>query len=266
MHNGLAVLLASRRWEQFVIAVILVNAITLGLETSASIMATLGPLLHLLDHVILGFFVVEIGLRLFAFRSSFFRDAWSLFDLSIVAIAILPTSGAFSVLRALRILRVLRLISVVPSLRKVVGGLIVSLPGLASIFVLLMLVFYVFAVMATNLYGAAFPQWFGTIGASYYTLFQIMTLESWSMDVVRPMMEVYPHSWAFFVPFIACTAFTVLNLFIGVIVSAMQEQHEPAGSAGRGAMHFEANLLLDEIRALRQEVRQLRQQRELERT
>ena len=117
-----------------------------------------------------------------------------------------------------------------------------------------------------NLYGAAFPQWFGTIGASYYTLFQIMTLESWSMDVVRPMMEVYPHSWAFFVPFIACTAFTVLNLFIGVIVSAMQEQHEPAGSAGRGAMHFEANLLLDEIRALRQEVRQLRQQRELERT
>lgn len=229
-------------------------------------MASHGTLLHLIDHVILGFFVVEIGLRLYAFRASFFRDAWSLFDFSIVAVAILPATGAFSVLRASRMLRVLRLISVIPSLRKVVGGLIVSLPGLASIFVLLMLVFYVFAVMATNLYGAAFPEWFGTIGDSYYTLFQVMTLESWSMGVVRPIMEVYPHSWAFFVPFIACTAFTVLNLFIGVIVSAMQEQHEPAAEADRASLHSETSLLLDEIRALRQEVGQLRQAREHERT
>ncbi|MFD1326996.1 ion transporter [Mycoplana ramosa] len=241
------------------------NAITLGLETSAVVMADYGRLLHLVDQVILGFFVLEIGLRLFAFRSSFFRDAWSLFDFAIVAIAMLPTSGAFSVLRALRILRVLRLISVIPSLRKVVGGLIVSLPGLASIFVLMMLVFYVFAVMATNLYGAAFPEWFGTIGASYYTLFQIMTLESWSMDVVRPIMAVYPYSWAFFVPFIACTAFTVLNLFIGVIVSAMQDQQETVAEVERVSMHTETRLLLDEIRALRDEVRQLRREREYER-
>jgi voltage-gated sodium channel len=261
MRDQLKALISSRRWEQCIIAVIVVNAITLGLETDASVMASIGPFLVALDTFILGIFVVEIVLRLYAYRLSFFRDPWSLFDFTIVAIALMPASGAFSVLRALRILRVLRLISVVPSLRKVVGGLIASLPGLASIFVLLMLVFYVFAVMATKLYGASFPEWFGTIGASFYTLFQVMTLESWSMGIVRPVMEVYPWSWAFFVPFIACTAFTVLNLFIGVIVSAMQEEHESTAEADRAAIHSETSLVLAELKALRADVAELRAER-----
>lgn len=266
MRANLAQFLRSRTWEQFIIALIVINAITLGLETSPEAMAAAGGLLKAIDRVILGFFVIEIALRLYAFGPRFFRDPWSLFDFAIVAVALMPSSGAFSVLRALRILRVLRLISVVPSLRKVVGGLITSLPGLASIFVLLMLVFYVFAVMATKLYGSAFPEWFGTIGASFYTLFQIMTLESWSMGIVRPVMEVYPWSWAFFVPFIACTAFTVLNLFIGVIVSAMQEEHESTAEADRAAIHSETSLVLEEIRALRAEVAELRADRQPERS
>lgn len=265
MRANLANLLKSRGWEQFIIAIIVINAITLGLETSPGAMAAAGGFLKVIDRLILGLFVVEIALRLYAFGPRFFRDPWSLFDFTIVAVALLPSSGAFSVLRALRILRVLRLISVVPSLRKVVGGLITSLPGLASIFVLLMLVFYVFAVMATKLYGASFPEWFGSIGASFYTLFQIMTLESWSMGIVRPVMEVYPWSWAFFVPFIACTAFTVLNLFIGVIVSAMQEEHESTAEADRAAIHSETALVLEEIRALRAEVAELKLDQRAER-
>ena len=265
MRANLANLLKSRGWEQFIIAIIVINAVTLGLETSPGAMAAAGGLLKVVDRLILGLFVVEIALRLYAFGPRFFRDPWSLFDFTIVAVALLPSSGAFSVLRALRILRVLRLISVVPSLRKVVGGLITSLPGLASIFVLLMLVFYVFAVMATKLYGASFPEWFGSIGASFYTLFQIMTLESWSMGIVRPVMDVYPWSWAFFVPFIACTAFTVLNLFIGVIVSAMQEEHESTAEADRAAIHSETALVLEEIRALRAEVAELKLDQRAER-
>ena len=163
-------------------------------------------------------------------------------------------------LRALRILRVLRLISVVPSLRKVIGGLVASLPGIASIFVLLMLVFYVFAVMATKLYGATFPEWFGSIPASFYTLFQVMTLESWSMGIVRPVMEVHPTAWIFFVPFIGATAFTVLNLFIGVIVSAMQEEHDSEANTQRQELRGETELVLAEVRALRAEVAELRRE------
>ena len=263
MRGKLTLILGSRRWEQIIITIIVINAITLGLETSPAVMAAIGPALLALDAVILAIFTVEIALRLYAHGFKFFRDPWSIFDFTIVAIALIPASGPFTVLRALRILRVLRLISVVPSLRKVIGGLISALPGIGSIFVLLMLVFYVFAVMATKLYGATFPEWFGSIPASIYTLFQVMTLESWSMGIVRPVMEVHPSAWLFFVPFIASTAFTVLNLFIGVIVSAMQEEHESTAEADRAAIHSETELILVEVRALRQEVAQLRKERSL---
>lgn len=261
MRENLVQLLSSRRWEQFIITVIVVNAIVLGLETDATVMAAAGPLLVALDAIILVVFVIEIVARIYAFRTAFFRDPWSLFDLTIVLIAVMPTTGAFSVLRAMRILRVLRLISVVPSLKRVVGGLINSLPGLASIIVLLLLVFYVFAVMATKLFGAAFPHWFGTLGASFYTLFEVMTMDSWSTGLARPVMEVYPWAWAFFLPFVACAAFAVLNLFIGVIVSAMQEEHETMAEADRAAIHSETSLVLEELRALRAEVAELRAER-----
>lgn len=264
MRGQLAMFLSSRRWEQFIIAVIVVNAITLGLETSPEVMAVAGPALMALDTAILAIFVVEIALRLYAYGFKFFRDPWSIFDFSIVAIALIPASGPFTVLRALRILRVLRLISVVPSLRKVIGGLVASLPGIASIFVLLMLVFYVFAVMATKLYGASFPEWFGSIPASFYTLFQVMTLESWSMGIVRPVMEVHPTAWVFFVPFIGATAFTVLNLFIGVIVSAMQEEHDSEATSQREELRSETELVLSEVRALRAEVAEMRAERNAE--
>ncbi|MAN76133.1 MAG: voltage-gated sodium channel [Rhizobiales bacterium] len=260
MRGQLALLLSSRRWEQFIITVIVINAITLGLETSPEVMAAIGPALVALDSIILAIFVVEIALRLYAHGFKFFRDPWSIFDFAIVAIALIPASGPFTVLRALRILRVLRLISVVPSLRKVIGGLVASLPGIASIFVLLMLVFYVFAVMATKLYGATFPQRFGSIPASFYTLFQVMTLESWSMGIVRPVMEVHPSAWLLFVPFIGATAFTVLNLFIGVIVSAMQEEHDSEATTQRQELRSETELVLAEVRALRAEVAELRRE------
>ncbi|MBD8893145.1 ion transporter [Roseibium litorale] len=258
MRERITRLIATPAWEIGVIAIITLNAVTLGLETSTTAMNAMGPLLLALDSVILVLFTLEILLRIYARRLAFFKDPWSLFDFIIVAIALVPASGPFSVLRALRILRVLRLISILPSLRRVIGGLIAALPGMGSIVVLLALVFYVFAVMATKLYGEAFPEWFGTIARSVYTLFQVMTLESWSMGIVRPVMEVYPNAWLFFVPFILCTSFTVLNLFIGIIVSAMQEEHEAEAESSRQAMQDEAELILAEVRALRQEVAELR--------
>lgn len=251
MRHYLSQILTSKRWEQFIIAVIVVNSITLGMATDPTIMAAIGPLINALDRIILAIFVIEIAARFFAFRSAMLRDPWSLFDLAIVTIALIPATGPFQVLRALRILRLLRLISVVPSLRRVVGGLIAALPGMGSIVVLLTLLFYVSAVMATNLYGASFPDWFGNLGASFYTLFQVMTLESWSMGIVRPVMEAHPQAWLFFVPFIVLSTYSVLNLFIGVIVSAMQEESDAQTDSELQSLHVDNAQLLAEIRALR---------------
>ncbi|UOM36315.1 ion transporter [Acuticoccus sp. I52.16.1] len=257
MQQPLQSLLLSRRWEIFIVSLIVVNAIILGLMTSSRAMATVGPLLEVVDGIILAVFTVEILLRIYAFRLRFFTDPWSLFDFFVVAIALLPTSRGFSVLRALRILRVLRLISVVPTLRRVVGGLVAALPGMASIILLMVIIFYVFSVMATSLYGATFPEWFGSIGTSAYSLFQIMTLESWSMGIVRPVMEVHPYAWAFFVPFIMVTTFAVLNLFIGIIVSGMQQDVEQEAAASRSAMMEEQTHVAHDVKALREEVRAL---------
>jgi voltage-gated sodium channel len=256
--DALRSLIESRRFDAAITAIIIINAITLGLETSERAMAAAGPLLILADRVILGVFVLELAARFLVYRGAFFRDPWRIFDLAIVSVALIPATGNLSVLRALRILRVLRLVSILPSLRRVVTGFIAALPGMGSIMLLMGLVYYVFSVMATKLFGASFPDWFGSLGASAYSLFQIMTLESWSMGIVRPVMEVYPLAWMFFIPFIVCTTFTVLNLFIGIIVSAMQAEHEVEATAERNALQQEQELILNEIRALRAEVRTLK--------
>ena len=256
--DALRSLIESRRFDAAITAIIIVNAITLGLETSERAMAAAGPLLIFADRVILGVFVLELVARFLVYRGAFFRDPWRIFDLAIVSVALIPATGNLSVLRALRILRVLRLVSILPSLRRVVTGFIAALPGMGSIMLLMGLVYYVFSVMATKLFGASFPDWFGSLGASAYSLFQIMTLESWSMGIVRPVMEVYPLAWMFLMPFIVCTTFTVLNLYIGIIVSAMQAEHEVEATAERNALQQEQELILDEIRALRAEVRSLK--------
>ncbi|MCT8971345.1 ion transporter [Microbaculum marinisediminis] len=250
-------LLESRRFEAVITVLIVVNAITIGLETVPAAMAQAGDLLVFLDRAVLTVFVVELLARFAVYRADFFRDPWRIFDLVVVGLSLVPATAGLSVFRALRILRVLRLIVVVPSLRRVVGGLVGALPGMGSIMVLLALIFYVFSVIATKLYGPSFPDWFGTIPASAYSLFQIMTLESWSMGIVRPVMEVYPLAWAFFVPFIICTTFTVLNLFIGIIVSAMQAEHEAEAVASRAELQNEQEVIIAELRAMRAEIAEL---------
>ncbi len=237
VRGRLRALVEGRHFQWAVTGLIAVNALTLGLETSTVAMQHAGGLIAGLDRIILAVFVCEIALKTVALGPlGFFRRGWNLFDFAIVAIALVPSAGAFSVLRALRILRVLRLVSIVPAMRKVVLALLASIPGVSSIMMLMVLVFYIFAVIATRLYGAAFPQWFGTVGESMYSLFQIMTLESWSMGIVRPVMEQFPNAWLVFVPFILVTSFAVLNLFIAVIVNAMQEQHTIDLVDARGAL------------------------------
>ena len=211
--------------QNFIIAVIVVNAITLGMETSKTLMASAGGLIIAIDRICLTIFTVEIAAKIFARGPAFFRSGWNLFDFAVVAISYVPDAGGLSVLRALRILRVLRLVSAMPRLRRVIEGFLSAVPGMASVFGLMALIFYIASVIATKLFGDSFPDWFGTLGRSAYSLFQIMTLESWSMGIVRPVMELYPYAWLFFVPFILVTTFAVVNLVVGLIVNSMQDAH-----------------------------------------
>ena len=275
-RQRLAAMIEQRRVQNSIMVLILINAVILGMETSASIMQQWAWLLRPLDTFILSLFVIEISLRFIAHGWRLLRDPWGLFDTLVILIALIPASGPLAVLRALRVLRVLRLVSIVPSMKIVVQSLLSSLPGLGSIVALLGLIFYVAAVIATQLFGSAFPEWFGTLGASLYTLFQIMTLESWSMGIVRPVMEVYPFAWLYFVPFILIATFMMLNLFIAVIVDAIQTQREMIAASKlakegkvldsdhREEPHHSSlsgtnqQLLLQEVQDLRAEISDLR--------
>lgn len=243
----------SSLFRNTIIAVILVNAVVLGLETSKAAMDTAGPLIQALDNICLAIFVVELLAKLVVYRHRFFTNGWNIFDFLIVGISLMPASEGLSVLRALRILRVLRVVSAAPSLRRVVEGFLTALPGMGSVFLLMGMIFYIGAVMATKLFGGAFPDWFGTLGQSGYTLFQIMTLESWSMGIVRPVMEIYPYAWLFFLPFILMTTFAVVNLLVGLIVNSMQDAHAEETNAATDAYRDE---VLDRLRKIEEQLNQ----------
>ncbi len=254
-----------------ILGVIIFNAITLGLSTSPAVQANVGHFLVAFDKVVLGIFVAELLVKFYAYRLSFFKNAWNIFDLVVVTLGLLPNRDGLSALRGLRVIRAMRLLSVIPQMRSVVQALLDALPGMGAVIIMISIVFYVFAVMATLMYGPDFPEWFGSLGRSLYSLFQIMTLESWSMGIVRPVMEVHPTAWIFFVPFIVITAFSVLNLFIGLLVNTMQSAVEDESveefSHLRDLVRSETDIvdehvmeLMQEVKALRREVAELKGQ------
>jgi voltage-gated sodium channel len=244
----------SNVFERFIIIVIVCNAITLGLETFRDFNSEVLSLLAFIDRLFLGIFIGELLLKLIVYRGAFFKDTWRIFDFIIVGIACFPSSGPFSVLRSLRVLRTLRMISVVPSLKKVVNGLLTAIPGLGAVLVIITIIFYVGAVMATKLFGEAFPEWFGSIGKSSYSLFQVMTLESWSMGIVRPVMEQFPYAWLYFLPFIFVTTFTMLNLFIAVIVNAMQAETDASAEQRAELGHQERLMMVSELKNITKKI------------
>jgi voltage-gated sodium channel len=252
--------------ERILAGLIMLNAAVLGLETNPVIMSRYGWFLDPVDHLLLGIFVVEVLIRLIVTGRGFFRDPWNVFDFIVITLSLMPQTGPLSVLRALRILRVLRLVSAVPTLRRVVGGLIGSMPGIGAIAFLLTLVYYCFAVMATNLFGADFPEEFGRISRSAYTLFTVMTLEGWN-ELANRVMVKHPYAWLFFIPYILATTFTVLNLFIAIIVTAMQNEADKIREAEMKEhreeqraiqeLSYQESKVLAELRELRAEVRAL---------
>ncbi|MFC4669164.1 ion transporter [Seohaeicola nanhaiensis] len=258
----LRVMVESDRFKNAIMAVIIINALTLGLSTSDRVVAAVGPLLVLVDTVALSIFVIELLIKFFVYRLSFFNSAWNIFDLIVVGIGLMPSGGGLSALRGLRVIRTLRLLSVVPQMRAVVQALLDALPGMGAVIIMLSIVYYVFGVMATLLFGDTFDEWFGTLGRSIYSLFQIMTLESWSMGIVRPVMQEFPYAWAFFVPFIMATTFSVLNLFIGLMVNTMQSAVEDETEAEfeglRDLVKVETDIVGEQVAAMHEELKAMR--------
>lgn len=242
---ALARLVESKQIQTFIIAVIVINALVLGMEATPLRDTAAMPWLHLIDQICLGIFIIELLAKALAYRFSMLRSGWNVFDILVVGIALVPAAGPASVLRGLRVLRVFRLLTAVPALKRVILAFIHAIPGLASVVGLMVVIFYIAAVMATGLFGEVKPEFFGHLGRSLFTLFQVMTLESWSMGVVRPVMEAQPMAWLFFVPFILIATFTVLNLFIGVIVSTMNELRMVPAQAPPPAMELIERLEAD---------------------
>lgn len=250
------------KWFQGMITVcIILNSIQLGLDTSQWWVSNMGRISEWSDKVFICLFALEILLKLCSDKFRFFLSSWNVFDFLVVAVSFVPGNGAFSILRTFRIFRTFRLLNKFERLRLITESLISSIPSIGWICFLLSIWFYICSVIATNLFRDAFPDWFGTIPRSMYSLFQIMTLESWSMGIVRPVMREYPYAWLFFVPFIIFATYTVMNLFIGVLVSAIsQVQEEKQGltaeqEAEKRSMDME---ILAELKALRAEISELK--------
>lgn len=249
LRGKAAEIVENPKFTRFIIFLILLNAVTLGLEASHLIDSDTiyNTTIRLIDHVIIAVFCIELLLKLVAYRWSFWREGWNIFDFIIVAVSITPVTESFSVIRTLRVFRLLRLISVVPQMRRVVTALFHALPGMGSVVSVLLVIVYVAAVLTTQIFGVSpdpeMKKLFGDLSNSMYTMFQLITMENWP-EVAENTMNLYPWAWTFFIPFIIITSFTVLNLFIGIIVDALSIVQEKD--------------VEDENTKLRREIRELR--------
>ena len=241
-------------FQSFIIAVIVFNAVVIGLETSRGLMATYGRLFHVLNIAVQTIFVFEIAVRMLAYwpRSSrFFRDGWNVFDFTVVALSLLPVAGPFAtVARLARVARVTRLVSVSPNLRLIVDTMLRSISSMAHVATLLAVLLYVYAILGYYLFASAAPEHWGGLGTALLSLFQILTLEGWN-EMQRVTMTVYPWSWIYFASFVVIAVFVTTNLFIAVLINNMQSVKAEQAAAEQ-AQNPEAELM--------QRVEQLQQQ------
>lgn len=225
-------------FQNTILLVIIINCIVMGIQTSPNLSNELGKLLSVCDKICLGIFITELLLKLMVYKKQFFKSGWNIFDTLIVIISILSDFSYLSTMRVFRVFRVfrslkamkslkslrgLRLISGIEKLQVIVVAIINSIPSILWTGGLLMLIYYIFAIMGVSLFGTSFPEWFGSIGRAMYTLFQVMTLESWSMGISRPVMELYPLAWLYFVPFVLTSSFIVMNVVVGIVVNSISE-------------------------------------------
>jgi voltage-gated sodium channel len=216
----------SGAFQGFIFAVIVANAITLGLQTYDSIEREVGGLLDLLDAIFLGIFVVELAIRITAYGrhpQNFFRDGWNVFDFVVIAAAFAPgVRENATLLRIVRLLRVVRLVTVLPDLRIVLKAMAHSVPPITGLAILTILLMYVYGMIGWILFHEDLPNEWGTIGQSMLNLFVVLTLESWP-DLLQDAMDVHRWSWIYFVSYVLLASFLVINMLIGIVINSMEE-------------------------------------------
>ena len=232
MIKGLRKVIDGKVFQGIILFVIIFNSIIMGIETIKNLSEGAVNVLATINAVCLWIFILEIIVKLLAYGLEYFKDPWNWFDVVIVGVSMASGLAFMSAFRAVRVLRVLKslkalrgtkLIGSVKHLQVIINAIIKSIPSILWTGILLILIYYIFALIGVNLFGEAFPAWFGTIGKAMYTLFQVMTLESWSMGISRPVMEVYSYAWAYFVPFVLLSSFVVMNVVVGIVVNAISE-------------------------------------------
>ncbi len=263
MRNTIKHFIETKYFQHFITFLIIFNGLTLGLATNREFMSDYDVIIHNLDRLIVAVFTIEITMRIFVYRKQFFKDPWSLFDFFVVSISLVPANDGLSILRVLRVLRLFRLLTIVPQMRLIISAILSVIPGMASVSLVLLLFFYVFAIIATNLFSMTFPQWFGSLGESMFTLFQIMTLESWSMGIARPIMAQHPYAWIFFVIYILIVTFIMVNLFIGLVVDAIftikGQENEPSKCDEDRPQTAKELVYQHEIKSLQNELKEMKQ-------
>lgn len=281
MIKGLKKIVDGKVFQGIILFVIIFNCILMGVETIKGLSDTTLYIFATINTVCLWIFIAEIIIKILAYGLDYFKDPWNWFDMVIVGISMvsgLPFMAAFRAMRVLRVLKSLKalrgtkLIGSVKHLQVIIAAIIKSIPSIMWTGILLILIYYIFALIGVNLFGEAFPDWFGTIGKAMYTLFQVMTLESWSMGISRPVMEVFSFAWAYFVPFVLLSSFIVMNVVVGIVVNAISEvtAEENAASAESEEAAAPAKTsgsdeeLLKEIRSLKDQLERL--EKSLEKT
>ena len=251
MRKRLQSIVSSNAFQLGILLLIIGNAILLGLQTVDRIEASYGPMLARLDSLIIYIFVVELIMRFAAEPRTYFRSGWNVFDFLIVAVSLFAAHSGLAAIRAFRILRILRVVTVIPRMRTVVSALFESVPGIASAGVVLVLILYIFSVIAATLFGAEHPALFGDVFIAMYTLFTVMTLEGWR-EIADPVGDTHPWSWAFFLTYLLIATFTLLNLFVAIVVRVVEEDSD-------AQMIQQSDVILNEVRALRSEVADLKE-------
>ena len=216
----------ARAFEFGIVAIIIFNALLLGIGTSPTLNRQYGDLMHLVYRIILAIFVLEALIKMVASSpriAGYFRDGWNVFDFLVIVVALIPFAGQFATIaRLARLLRVMRLVSTIKDLRVIVTALVNSIPSVGHVIMLMGIIVYIYAIIGYHLFSEHDPEHWRNLGYAVLTLFNIITFDGWT-DVMFAAMDLNLLAWVYFISFVVVGTFVVINLFIAILIDKMGE-------------------------------------------